>query len=388
MQRRDYLKFCGAAGVAGMGAYGVYSTFIRDPPVGTPGEIPDVNLSDTTLPEYSLEDRAGWTLLGITPPSRDFTVLDPVEEWLGRRPAIIGIFIDIGQPEGEIWRLTNSIVESAWNRGHVPHIFWQPFLPSQEDASTEVNRDIAEGEYDDEIQRWADSLAAWVYEDDGDHRRLYLNLAPEFNGDWSPWSPAVGDEDEADFVDMWHHVHDIFTDNGLDSNFVQWIWTLDNTTRGVDREACYPGDSYVDWCGVHAYNWAKREPWQSPEDLYGPTVDFVRGITDKPIALTEFASSSELGGGGHDPERKNDWIEDAFRYIRENDIKMTLYFNLTKETDWAVFGGEHGVETVDIGNRSYPAYPAYRDAVTQEGVLGPRSEHPRILSDEEFAGDF
>lgn len=391
MDRRDYLKVAGAAGVASVGAYGAYTTVIRDAWSTPDGPTDHERLQDVDEEEITDNSTArdGWTLLGITPESRDLSVLDPFEEWLGKRHAIAGYFLDIGQPdEDEIHRVTNSLFESAWQRGQVPHVFWQPFLPNQDETSEEINRDIANGEWDDEIELWARSIADWIYDEDGDHRRLYINLAPEFNGDWSPWSPALGDDDEEDFVGMWQRVHNIFDEYGITEEFVQWIWTLDNTTRGVDRAACYPGDEYVDWCGIHGYNWASWEGWQTPEEVYGPTLSFIDDLTNKPVAITEFASSSETENGDHDPAAKNEWLTDAYAYLEANNVQMSLYFDLTKETDWSVFDAQYGHTTAEVDGTSYEVYPAYRDAVTNDGVLGPDPDHPRILSNAEFAGEF
>lgn len=356
--------------------------FFRESPGN--GQLSD----DTEIPQYDFETREGSSLLGITPSARDFTVLDPFETWLEKQHAIIGIFIDIGQPDGEIERLTNSLFESAWNRGSVPHIFFQPFFGGPEETSDSVNQEIAEGVHDDDIRAWAEALATWLYDPDGDHRRLYVNLAPEFNGDWNPWSPALGDEDEDDFVEMWRHIHDIFSEAGMGPEFVQWIWTVDNTTRGVDRAACYPGDAYVDWCGIHGYNWAAWDGWQSAEEVYGESLDFVNSIADNPVAITEFACSSETEDGDHDPERKETWLTEAYEYIDDFPVRMSMYFNITKETDWAVFGGEYGKATEEVNEQSFEVYPAYREAVTDDAVLPPYADHPRILTDEEFAGEF
>ncbi len=389
MDRREYLKIAGATGVAGVGTYGVYSTVVRDllsepePPEGA-RELQDVE----TEPEDD-DHRDGWHLLGVTPPSRDLTVMDPFESWLGRSPAVLGMFVDVGQPGGDdVERLTESLLGNAWERGYVPHLFLQPFLPDRGSTPDEINREIADGEWDDQIEQWAQYLAAWVYDEDGNHRRVYLNYAPEFNGDWSPWSPAVGDDDEEDFVAMWQRTHDIFAEYGLDERFVQWIWTVDVTNRGVDRQSSYPGDEYVDWCGVHGYNWATWTGWLTPGEVYANTVELVNSIADKPVAITEFACSSETEDDGHDPAAKDEWLADAWGQLQELDVRMSLYFDVVKETDWAVFDGAHGAATVDVGDNEYPAYPGYREGAIGDGVLGPDDGHERRLSDAEFQGTF
>lgn len=381
----------GGSGLAAVGAYGAYSSLRNDADSRDfdAGRIGDVNVSTADEPEeYEARTRSGSMLRGITPTERNVERLEPIEAWVGEPHAVIGFFIDMGQSHEEIERLVLHHLQATWERGQVPHVFWQPFFPADDDTSSEINREIASGRYDETIKTWAEILSAWVYDEDGHHRRVYLNLAPEFNGDWSPWSPAVGDDSEEDFVAMWRHIHDIVSDTGLTSEFVQWIWTLDNTTRNVDREACYPGDDYVDWCGIHGYNWTTWIPWQTPSEVYDETISFIRSVADKPIAITEFGSSSETEDDERDPQKKNEWIADTYDYMEDEDIRLSLYFNVERETDWAVFDSEYGPAQADIDGESVNVYPAYREAMRSSGMLGPHPDHPRVLTDEEFAGKF
>lgn len=397
MDRREYLAFVGGTGATVLGGYGVYTSFFRtangsDDSANDDGSEGDSESngadSDDSDEDVDAETRDGWLLLGVTPSERDVRVLNPFEEWIDKRHAVVGKFVDMNHSDDEIDWLANGLFETTWGRDQIPHVFWQPFFPSQENASQDVCTEIAAGEYDDRIEAWASTLSEWATETDGPDRRIYLNLAPEMNGDWSPWSPALGDDTEEDFVEMWRRIHDIHADTNLEEEHVQWVWTLDNTTRGVDREAVYPGDDYVDWVSIHGYNWTRWGPWISPEEVYGPTIDVMRSITDKPLAITEFACSSETDDGGNDPERKDEWIEDGFEYLREQDVRMSLYFNLTKETDWAVFDAEHGTETVTIDDQEYEASAAYREAVDDDGILPSHPDYDRVLTDEEFTGEF
>lgn len=383
MERRDVLKAAGGTAVATVGGVGAYAMLVRGENDGD-GRDRDA----LTQAAEDAETRDGQFLLGVAPSSRDVTVLDPFETWLGKQHAVIGTFVDMGEDSVEIDRLVYGLFETTWARGSIPHVWWQPFFPDRENTTQEVIRELHEGEWDDILENWADSLYSWSTNSSGLDRRIYLNLAPEFNGDWSPWSPALGNVDEGDFVEMWRHIHDIVMDTGLESHHVQWIWTLDNTNRGVDREACYPGDEYVDWLAVHGYNWTNWGGWSTPAQVYGPTLDVLERIADKPIAITEFGTSSELVDGGHDPERKEAWITEAYGFVDERDIKMTLWFNIDVETDWQVFDVDPSPTVVEIDGREYGVYPSYREAVTRDTALGPHPTHPRRLTDEEFYGDF
>lgn len=390
MERRDYLKWSAAAGVTGVGGYGLYTSTFRDR--DDPAAAGPVSAGDDTEAndpeEYDIETRDGWLLLGVSPSTRDVQALDPFESWLGKQHAVVGKFIDMGVPDDEIERIVYSLLETTWQRGHVPHVFWQPFFGSREETSDEVCSEVANGEHDDRIDTWARTLADWVAREDEPDRRLFVNFAPEMNGDWIPWSPAVGNDTEADFVAMWHHVHEAMADAGLRDDHVKWIWTLDNSTRGVDREAVYPGDDYVDWVGIHGYNWTNWGSWETPEEVYHSTFETIRSITDKPLAITEFGCSPEDEDGDPDPGRKEEWIHDAYDYFQAAGVRMTLWFNITKETDWAVFDAEHGADIATVDGTDYEVFPAYRETMDDDAVLGPHPDHPRHVTDEEFAGQF
>lgn len=363
MNRRRLLAVTGAAVTAT--GYGTYRSFAQD---------------DQT--------RDGWLLLGVTPSSASLRQIDHFERWLGTDHAVIIRYADMGVPAADIRSVVHGQLSKVWNRRAVPQLVWQPFFGSREETSTEINRDVAAGDHDEAIAEWATTLAEWADRGPGTgDRRLYINLAPEMNGDWSPWSPAVGAGTEADFVDMWRHVHDIVTDAGLDRDHVQWIWTIDTTTRGVDVRDCYPGDDYVDWLGLHGYNWSNWGGWNSPRECYDGALDTLESIADKPIAVTEFGCSSE-DDGSHDPARKDRWIRDAFAYFEERDVRLACWFNTDKRTDWAVFGGERGTTTADVDGGSYEAYGGYREVVLDSGVLGSHPSRPRVLTDSEFVGAF
>lgn len=362
MNRRRLLAATGAAATAT--GYGTYRSFARD---------------DQT--------RDGRLLLGVTP-SASLRRVGHFEQWLGTDHAVIQRYADMGAPAADVRSIVHGGLESIWGHRAVPQLVWQPYFGSREETSTEINRDIAAGDHDEAIAEWASALADWTDRGPtGADRRLYLNLAPEMNGDWSPWSPAVGAGTEADFVDMWRHVHDIVMDAGLDPDHVQWIWTIDTSTRGVDVGDCYPGDDYVDWLGLHGYNWSTWGGWSSPKECYEHGLDALESFADKPIAITEFACSSE-DDGGHDPARKDRWIRDAFAYFEERDIRMACWFNIDKRTDWAAFGGQRGTTTATVDGTTYEAYEEYRGVAGDPDVLGSHPNHPRVLTDKEFTGAF
>jgi len=365
MNRRRFLTVAGASVAVASGIYGAYTSFYRD-----------------------RKTRDGWLLSGVTPSRSDLRQLTPFEQWLRHEHAVVIQYFDIDVPISHVQSAVHGQLANVWEQGYVPQVIWQPNFDTIEGSSPEVNREIAEGNYDDTIETWAETLAEWAIRSAGTpDRRLYLNLAPEMNGDWSPWSPAISKGTEKDFVKMWRHIHDIVMGTDLASDHIQWIWTIDTTTRNVNVQDCYPGDQYVDWVGVHGYNWDNWGGWDSPSDLYGSTIETLHSITDRPVAVTEFGCSSEYDDG-YDVDRKDRWIRDAYEYFAERDVRMACWFNFDDETDWAIFGGERGTSTITTDGTEYNVYNGYKQTIEDPGILGPHPDHLRLLTDREFSGAF
>jgi hypothetical protein len=97
---------------------------------------------------------------------------------------------------------------------------------------------------------------------------IFIRWAWEMNGGWTEWSgeqnqtPGTHDG-AAKYVQAWRHVHDIFTREGALN--VSWIWAPNGTSVPAASwnapSAYYPGDAYVDWIGMSAYNWGRSRAW-------------------------------------------------------------------------------------------------------------------------------
>lgn len=424
MDRRRFLRRAGVVGIAGLAGCSTPFDPVSTPELangsGAGNGSGDANGSgdgsdgaETPTPEAP-ETRSGTALTGVYPGSTDLAAkLSAYSQWVSKQPAVAVVFVDaLGDPEA-IKGFVDGPLTTVWKAGHVPLISWQPLLQNAQQTSERIEVQIADGKYDKDIETWAKALDSWAHPEGGKTRgrRFYFRPAHEMNGDWFPWSAVDSSRIKAttdrpgtpeDYVEMWRHLHKLFDDTDMDETDIQWVWSPNaDEIGGVRTERYYPGDKFVDWIGIDGFNWGgsqtykngSQSNWRSPKELFDPMLNRMRELTDKPIALTEFASSSVVDSGGdHNPEKKAQWIKDAYSYVAENNIKMTCWFNHDKtgtdESDWAVFGSKYGTSKATIDGKQYTTYKSYKNTLSDPQYLGALSEYPPLLTDAEFAGKF
>ena len=207
-----------------------------------------------------------------------------------------------------------------------------------------------------------------------DDRRAYIRFAHEMNGDWYAWSALPNGTHPVDYIHMWQRVKSLFYNKGMEWTHLQWIWTANFTDNGYPSaypaESYYPGDDYIDWVSISGYNWGITQWWSkwiTPEETFQPMLNRLRLLTNKPVAITEIGSTTETSQG-IDIAAKSGWIIEAFKYILSRDIKMVVWFNEAKETDWAIFAGPTGDSTFNYNGTTYNTYSTYRLAVSSSSI--------------------
>lgn len=313
--------------------------------------------------------------------------VEDFEAWQGKRNAVLNFFTSWDPTV--MSALFGQSLPAIWANNNVPMITWEPFTGGGS-APSDIEVQIGQGNYDEYVRSWAEDLKQWLAGPDGiygsaDDRRAYLRLAHEMNGNWYPWSAAIGKNSPAAYVSMWRRVHGIFTSEGLDSTRLQWVWSVNRQdVGGYKAEEFYPGDAYVDWTAVDGYNRIPQEQpsgWRNPNQVFDNMLGRLRKLSSRPVAITETASTS-ITRTGVSVTAKSAWITNLFNYVLGNRVQMVIWFNQDKTGDWAVFGGVRG----DSSYAGHLTYNAYRQAIVRPQFQSSDVGNPRLLSDYQFAG--
>jgi beta-mannanase len=254
------------------------------------------------------------------------------EDLVGRRFVIDNRFYDDATEfvsDRTMWDIANNLV---------PMITWMPY------GNGNPLVEIIQGEHDAYIHAEAQKAKALGVQ-------ILMRWGHEMNGNWYPWAGYIngegGDADAGDgdggvpssgpakYVAAWRHVHDIFVAEGATN--VVWVWCT-NSNDVPDAPwnhwtEYYPGDDYVDWVGIDAYNWGNSSScciWTTFAALLtgSPYQDYA---AKKPIMLPETASA-EVGGN------KAAWIMAMHQNLTTEfrGIRAVVWFDINKETDWRI----------------------------------------------------
>lgn len=294
-----------------------------------------------------------------------------MEEWLS-------IGLDV-QTVFEPWDRTPDGIAAQFDRltaiydaGRTPLFTWEAYTPTPAATPPDVLQRIVNGEYDEYIDRWGSALAEWIDGSDSgsddDRRRLLLRPLHEPNGDWYPWAPAASGGGPALYARVWRRLHRRLDRVGVPDDRVAWVWAVNHADVGdVPAESLFPGDDVVDLIGVDGFNWGASQPWSewaAPDVVFGGMFDRVRAISKRPISVPEFGCTTATLEGP-DPERKGAWLYDAFSYFADQDVVLAAYFDIEKETDWQVFGGSRGANTIRIDGTRYQTCPRFRRGIRE-----------------------
>jgi beta-mannanase len=274
---------------------------------------------------YSVPCRVAWgTYVTGGPLASDMVPVRAVDDHLGRHSQLIHWYVPWGASWGT-FDYQRPLLDNMHNyssqdsTGAVPLITWEPWAPPFRGDGTDVPLPaIAAGQFDAYIDSWAVGLRQLGY-------RVLIDFAHEMNGNWYPWGSGVNGNTADQYIAAFRHVHDRFA--LADAETVRFVWNPNNESSTSPASVFYPGDAYVDWLAIDAYNsnWA----WRSPFDEIGPIYREITALNPtKPLMLAEVASMATPPVGAR-PVDKAAWISELARALAQSfpRIRAVVWFN-------------------------------------------------------------
>lgn len=190
----------------------------------------------------------------------------------------------------------------------------------EETVDNEILQRIINGEFDKNILSWADGTKSM-------NSPVLFRLGNEMNGVWSDWSHKNSYNDADLYVLAYRHFVDIFRSENVENAFFVWNPNEISDPYYAWNHASmyYPGDDYVDWVGMTAYNFGKTQwgNYRYFDELYEKLyTDYLISYTSKPFMIGELGSV-ETGGD------KALFIREMFEKIptEYTNIKMAFWFH-------------------------------------------------------------
>ena len=258
-----------------------------------------------------------------------------LDAWAGKRLSITGTFIDMFSDPSINIQLQ---LETMWDNGYTPFVNLTVVYNSGITAGQ-----IANGYADTALHAVANTYASIVQ---NTQRMAFIAPLQEMNGSWVPYGL-----DPYNFKLAYRRIQQIFTDEGVPSDSVRWVFAPNGWSAAGDPilEDYYPGDAYVDVVAFSAYNFGycsvnTHPAWQTPETAYHEYVDRLVALApSKPIFIAQTATTAYTKNG-RSVAAKNQWLTDAYNFVVAHPaVRAVIYYNRwDAECDWSFYqqGGE------------------------------------------------
>ena len=255
----------------------------------------------------------------------------------------------------------DNMIDNTVARGNTPVLTWVPRDNSDPNGSRgcqpsmHLKQDILAGDHDAFLRGFARDAAT--------HGKPFvIRFAHEMNGSWESWAPGNGGtsagcpagpgdanppaQTEQDYRLAFQHVVSIFKAQGADN--VKFFWCPDSGgNTNTTLAGLYPGNAYVDFVGVDAYNRGSSPSsptWEDlPELINGPSNNpgnaydydkITRTIAPgKPFIIGETGTLASVSGAD-----KSQWYRDMFAAAK-NYPKLVGIIQFNKaygSNDWTI----------------------------------------------------
>ena len=226
--------------------------------------------------------------------ANDPLALQSFNDWLGTDADIVGAHT--GRANWTDWQTSISWEASLW-KGSGANIEWT--IPMFANGGNLAS--AAAGAYNNYYLTAAQTLLD-VSSGTG---KIIVRVGEEFNGSWMPWAAAG---QEQNYINAYHDFVDVF--RSVSDRF-EFVWCTSVGSNGMNPEAAYPGDQYVDIIATDFYynQWQSSDPataWNNMvKQPYGlQWLEDFAAAHGKPTAYSEWGVQYDNAGAFIDSAAK------------------------------------------------------------------------------------
>ncbi len=189
------------------------------------------------------------------------------------------------------------------------------------------------GDYDAQIRQWADVARQLPFP-------IFVEFAPEANGNWYQWSGVFYDNGPALYKAVYQRFINICRQEGATN--ITWFFHMNNIANPVGPNNLmaqyYPGDDYIDWLGLSVVGALyQSDYWDTFQNLLDPGYKEMSTVsTIKPIAIVE----AGVIESHQDPNAKAAWITEAYNVMKSGDYTRIKAFSYWNVPSWTVEGND------------------------------------------------
>lgn len=283
--------------------------------------------------------------------------LGEYSSWSGDTPDNILFYLN-----DDSWAdFDNSINWAAalWKPSNLPVIWSVPLTVT----GTSLEQ-VASGAENAHFLKAAQALAQTTPSADG---AIYVRVGWEFNGSWMPWA---SEGQEAAFVSAFQQVVNSF--RSISDKF-KFVWDV-NKGGGVNPEASYPGDAFVDVIGMDVYY---DKAWDSLDPLaaFQTHVSTPYGLQWQQDFATAHGKATAISEWGVNTDSAGPYIEKLVAWMSDHNMVYGNYWDV----DSGGFDGElHNGQNPSAG-------AAYKAAVAS--LQGSSASAPELVPTEDVASN-
>jgi hypothetical protein len=230
-----------------------------------------------------------------------------------------------------------GFLEGAVASGHIPHISIHASLHRDPSGNPVPSNyvswaSIAAGRHDPELAAWARAI-----------RGLGVNPILSFHHE--PENDVSYCGTPGEFVSAFRHVRDVMLGARIRG---PWAVVLTGGTYADSQVSrWYPGDHYVHWFGIDAYNHAPEfGTWNDLSTMCGPALALAQARRKRVFVGETGCLEDPL-----QPTRKAQWIATAGAWAEANDVAGLCYTDATP-----VFNGRRMAFRLDSSHASLQAF--------------------------------